>query len=240
MPGKWYIHPSLCNVVPDLLPPIIGYPFRPLSIRYVQCRLPSLYICFFRFDPPCALEDLPENKEHSIHSQARICSDEVLEVKSLRLARKRIKATEHNNHGEETEGEPGGIGLKWRLEDEGVAADALSAQSIVKFDVCNRDGHPGQGKGNCRNVLEPLKGFLRASGARHVGQQGDGCSNADAPVWKAPGEQTLAGLAMIQEIRECDLLSGACQQKPWRLAVLPKCVKIAGSRVEVTISSRGC
>ena len=131
-----------------------------MSIRYVQCRLPSLYICFFRFDPTCALEDLPENKQHTIHNQARICSDEVVAIEFLCLAGKRVEAIKHKNHGEETEGEPGGVGLAGRLEDERVAADALSAQSTVKSDVRNGDGHPGQECGDRRKILEPLKDFL--------------------------------------------------------------------------------
>ena len=48
-------------------------------------------------------------------------------IKFLFLAGKRVEAIENKNDSEEAEGEPGGVGLEARFEDERVAADALSA-----------------------------------------------------------------------------------------------------------------
>lgn len=78
-------------------------------------------------------------------------------------------------------------------------------------DVRDRDGHPGQDCGDRCKVLEPLEDRLGAGGARHVGQQGDGGGNADAPVWNAPNLRVLVMLAVIGEVRNCDLLPRACQ-----------------------------
>lgn len=202
---------SLCNKEPNLFPPTIGFSLRPMAIRCVQCCLPSLNICFFRFDPPRALKDLPEQVQRAIHRYAHIFGDDVVAIEFLCLAGERVEAIEQNNHGEEAEGERGGVGLVARLEDERVAADALSAQSAIKLNIRNRDGHPGQHCGDCCKILEPLEDDLGTSGARHVGEQGDGGSKADAPVWNAPGLQMLAKLAIIQEVRKCDLSLGACQ-----------------------------
>ena len=77
----------------------------------------------------------------------------------------------------------------------------------MKFDVRDRDGHPGQDCGDCCDILEPLEDDLGASGARHVGQQGYGGGNADAPVWNAPDLQVLAKPAIIGEVRYHSLLS---------------------------------
>ena len=117
---------SLCNKEPDLLPPIVGFSLWPMPIGCVQCRLPSLNICFFGPDPPRPFEDLPEQIQHAIYRYAHIGGDEVVVIEFLGLAGKRIEAVEQNNYAKETKGEPGGVGLKARFEDECVTADALS------------------------------------------------------------------------------------------------------------------
>lgn len=120
-----------------------------MPIRCVQCCLSGLYISFFSLDPPCPLEYFPEDIEPAIHRYTNIDCDEVVAIESLFLAWKRVEAIEQNNYGEEAEAEPGGIRLEARSEDECITANALSAQSTVEFDVCNRDGHPGQDGGDC-------------------------------------------------------------------------------------------
>ena len=121
------ILPSLCNKEPDLLPPIVSFSFWPMRIRCIECRLPSLNICFFGPYPPRPLEELPEQIQHEIYRYTYIGSDEIVVIKLLCLARKRVEAIEQKNDTEEAEGEPGGVGLEARLKDERVAADALSA-----------------------------------------------------------------------------------------------------------------
>ena len=180
------IHPRLCNEEPDLLPPITSFSFRPMSIRCVQRRLPSLNICFRGLDPPCPLEDLPEQIQSAIHRYTDIGCDEVITIKLLGLARKSVKATEQKDYAEEAEGEPGGIRLETSFEDELVAANALSAQGIMEFDVRNRDRHPGQDRGDCCKILEPLENGLRAGRTRHVRQQSESGGKPDAVVWNTP------------------------------------------------------
>lgn len=103
---------SLYNEEPDLLPPIIGFPLRPMRIRCVQCRLPSLNICVFGPDPPRPLEDFPEQIQPAVYRYAHISRDEVVMIEFLRLAGKRVEAIEENNYAEEGEGEPGAVGLE--------------------------------------------------------------------------------------------------------------------------------
>lgn len=115
-----------------------------MPIRCVQCCLSGLYIGFFGLDPPCPLQYFPEEIEPAVHRYTNIDCDEVVAIESLCLTRKRVEAIEQNNYGEEAEAEPGGVRLEARFEDECITANTLSAQSTVEFDVCNRDGHPGQ------------------------------------------------------------------------------------------------
>lgn len=119
--------PSLCNKEPDLLPQIVGFSLRPMRIRCVECRLPSLNICFFGLYPPRPLEDLPEQIQHDVNRYAYIGGNEIVVIKFLRLAGKCVESIEHKNDTEKAEGKPGGVGLEARFEDERVAADALSA-----------------------------------------------------------------------------------------------------------------
>lgn len=119
--------PSLCNKVPDLLPPVVSFSRWPMRIRCIECRLPSLDVCFFGLYPARPLEDLPEQIQHDIDRYAHIGGNEIVVVKFLCLAGKRVEAIEHENDCEEGQGEPGGVGLEARFEDERVAADALSA-----------------------------------------------------------------------------------------------------------------
>ena len=184
--------PSLCNEEPYFLPPIFGSSLWPLRIRCVQCRLPSMNIGFFRLDPPCPLEHLPEKIQRAIHRYTNVGCDEVVAIKLLCLAWKCVEAIEKNDYDEEAEGEPGAVRLEARFEDERIAADALSTQSLMKSYVCNRNGNPGQECRDCRKILEPLEDGLRPRGAGHVRQQGDAGSKADAIVWDAPISQVLA------------------------------------------------
>lgn len=140
--------PSLCNKEPDLFPPVIGLSLRPMRIRCVQCRLPGLNICFFGLDPPRPLEDLPEQIQPAIYRYAHIGRDEVIVIECLCFTGKCVEAIEKRDHGEEAEREPSAVGLEAGFEDKCVAADALSAQSAMKFDVRERDRHPGQSGGD--------------------------------------------------------------------------------------------
>ena len=140
---------------------------------------------FFGLDPPCPLENLPEQIQPAIYRYTDVGRDEVVAIEFLRLARKCVEATEQDNYRKETEAEPGGVRLEARFEDERVASDTLSAESAMELDVCDRDGHPGQDGGDGGKVLEPLKDGLGAGGARHEGQQRDGGGKADAIVWDA-------------------------------------------------------
>lgn len=80
----------------------------------------------------------------------------------------------------------------------------------MESDVCDRDGHPGQ---KCRDrcdILEPLEDGLGASGARHVGKQGERGGNGDAPVRNASSLRMLTKLTLIRGVAGCDLPLGAC------------------------------
>ena len=178
--------PNLCNEEPYSLPPIIGFSLWPLRIRCVQCSLPSMNIGFLGLDPPCPLEHLPEKIQRAIHRYTNVGCDEVIAIKFLCLARKCVEAIEKDNDDEEAEGEPGAVWLKARFEDERVAANALSTQSLMESYVCNGNGNPGQKCRDCCKILEPLEDDLGARGAGHVCQQGDGGRRADAIVWDAP------------------------------------------------------
>lgn len=136
--------PSLCNKEPDLLPPVMGFALRPMRIRCVQCRLPSLNICFFGLDPPRSPEDLPEQIQPAIYRYAYIRRDEVVVIEFLCFTGKSVEAIEQHNYREEGEREPSAVGLATGFKDECVAANALSAHSAMEFDVRDRDGHPGQ------------------------------------------------------------------------------------------------
>ena len=189
--------PNLCNEEPYFLPPIIGFSLWPLRIRCIQCRLPSINIGFFGLDPPCPLEHLPEKIEHAIHRYTNVGCDEVVAIKLLCLARKCVEAIEKNNYDEEAKGEPGAVRLEARFEDERIAADALSTQSLMKSYVCNRNGNPGQECRDCCKVLEPLEDGLGTRGAGHVRQKGDGGGRSDAIIWDAPISQVLAKSVVI-------------------------------------------
>ena len=165
-----YLIPSLCNEEPDLLPPIVGFSLRPMLIRCVQSRLPSLNVRFFGSHPPRPLEELPEHIQPNIYRYANIGRDEVVTVKFFGLAWKGVEAIEQDNYGEKGEGKPGSVRLEARFEDEGVAANALSAQRFMELYVRNGNRHPGQDPGNCRKILKPLENLLGAGRARHVGQ----------------------------------------------------------------------
>ena len=184
--------PSLSNEEPYFLPPIFGFSLWPLRIRCVQCRLPSMYIGFFRLDPPCPLEHLPENIQRAIHWYTNVGCNEVVAIKLLCLARKCVEAIEENDYDEEAEGEPGAVRLEARFEDERIAANALSTQSLMKSYVCNRNGNPGQECCDCCKILKPLEDDLGTRGAGHVRQQGDGRGRADAIVWDTSVPQVLA------------------------------------------------
>ena len=84
--------PDLCNKVPDLLPPIIRFSRRPMRICCVECRLPSLNVCFFGLYPLRPLEDLPEQIQHDIYRYAYIAGDEIVVIKFFCFAGKRIEA----------------------------------------------------------------------------------------------------------------------------------------------------
>lgn len=157
--------PSLRNEEPYFLPPIIGFPFWPLRIRCVQCRLPSMNIGFLGLDPPCPLEHLPKKIQRAIHGYTNVSCDEVVAIKLLCLARKRVEAIEKDDYDEEAEGEPGAVRLEARFEDERITANALSTQSLIKSYVCNRNRNPGQECRDCCKILEPLEDGLGTRGA---------------------------------------------------------------------------
>ena len=135
---------SLCNIEPDLLQPTVGLSLRPMRICCVQCRFPSLNICFFGLHPTRPPEDLPEQIQPAIYNYAHIGRDEVFVIEFFCFTGKRVEAVEQKDYSEEDEGEPSTVGLEAGFKDECVATNALSAHSAVEFDVRDRDGHPGQ------------------------------------------------------------------------------------------------
>lgn len=167
-----------CNPEPDPFNPIPRDSRWPLGICRIQRRFTGMNIRLVRPDEFRPLEDLPERVKGEVDRDAHVSGDEPMDVEGT----EGVEAVEQGDHAEEAEGEPGRVGLKGRSEDEGAAIDPLGLERGVEADVGGRDAHPGYEGGDCDDVLEPFEDDLCAGCARHVGQKGDGCSNADAKV----------------------------------------------------------
>lgn len=167
-----------CNPEPDPFDPIPRDSRWPLQIRRIQRCLAGMDIRLVRPDEFRPLKDLPERVEGEVDGDAHVSGDEPMDVERT----EGVEPVEQGDHAEEAEGEPGRVGLKRRSEDEGAAIDPLGLERGVEADVGGRDAHPGDEGRDCDDVLEPFEDDLRARCARHVGQKGDGCSDADAKV----------------------------------------------------------
>jgi len=101
-----------------------------------------------------SLEESPEKIQAEIDRDADIIGDESLIFK---FGREGDESVEHNDDAEESEGRICEIRLERRLEDEGIPINALGLERSVEFDVCHRDGGPGEKSGDGGQILEPGK-----------------------------------------------------------------------------------
>lgn len=174
--------PELCNPEPNPLQQIPGNPRRPVCIRSIQRCLSSEQVRLCRLDEARPLEDFPEHKQHQIDRNPDVSGYEIIDGPGF----EDVETVEEGDYGEEEESEVCGEGLEGRFENESVAVNALSFQSLVELDVCNRDAHPGEEVGDGGQVLEPFEDNVSARGAGQVGQEGDGRGNDDAVDWDPP------------------------------------------------------
>ncbi|EZF74120.1 hypothetical protein H105_04130, partial [Trichophyton soudanense CBS 452.61] len=170
----------LCDPEPYLLEDVSGDLLWPLD--GVHGGLSGEDIRFGGRDPAGALENLPEDEEGEVEGDADVGGEEGLEAEGL----EGVEAVEEDDDGEEDEGDPCEIGLEGRLEEEGVAVDALGLESGVEADVGDQHADPVEERGDGCQVLEPDEDLGRAGGGSHEGQEGDGCSDADGIDWHAP------------------------------------------------------
>jgi len=182
--------PELCNPEPNPLQYIPGNPRRPMCIRSIQRCLSSKNVRLCRPDEARPLENFPEQKQHEIDRNPNVRSYEIIDGEGF----EDVETVEEGDYGEEEEREVCGVGLEGRFENESVAVDALSFQSLVELDVCNRDAHPGEEVGDGGQVLEPFEDNVSARGAGQVGQEGDGRGNDDAVDWDPPGSRLIRDL----------------------------------------------
>ena len=140
-----------------------------MCIRSIKGCLSSVDVRLRRVNPVRALEDFPERIQEEIDGDSNVRGDEVL----VAPWRPDVEAVEDDNEGEVDEGEVGEVWLEGRLEDEGVAVDALGFEGLVELNVCEADAAPGEETGDCGQVLEPFENDVRATGAGQVCQEGD-------------------------------------------------------------------
>ena len=133
---------------------------------------------FGRLDELGPLEDLPEQVQREVNGDADVGGDEVVAQKGPES----IKAVEHDDHGEEKEGEIGRIGLPGGAEDQRAAVHPLRFQRLVELDVCDGDVGPGEQVGDGDQPLEPAEHLRGARRAAHIGQQRDGCRHQHTHV----------------------------------------------------------
>lgn len=138
-----------------------------MRIRRIQRRLPRRNIRLLTRHPPRLLIDLPKNIQPKINRYPHIGRYKIINIKTFCLARKCPKPIENCNHGEETEGYPGKVGLEGRAEYYTFSRNALGDDGSVESDVSDRDGHPGEEDGYTGEVLEPGEDCLGTGGAGH-------------------------------------------------------------------------
>ncbi len=125
----------------------------------IQRRFARVQIRLGAADEVSALEDAPEQVQAEINWNADVVSDEALVIETWSEC---IEAVEKDDQAEEDSCCVGKVRLEGGLQGELIAIDALCLTRIVKPDVCNVDGHPGEERGNGGEVLEPLKDLIGA------------------------------------------------------------------------------
>lgn len=115
-----------------------------MCIRSIQRCLASENVRLGRLDEARPLEDFPEHIQYQIDWDSNVRGYEVVDGEGF----EDVETVEKGDDGEEEEGEIRGKGLEGRLKNKSVAVDALSFQSLVELDVCNRDTHPGKEAGD--------------------------------------------------------------------------------------------
>ena len=165
-----------------------------MLVRSVQRGLAGVQIRLRGFDNLGTLEDFPEEVEAEEDGDADVGGDKVVHVEGGAPA---VEAVEDDNEGEVDESGIGGVWLPRRLEDQGVAVDALSFEGGVEADVGNADTGPGEETGDGGEALEPLEGHVGAGRAAQVRQEGDRSGDADTPIRNTPAAMLDAILFAI-------------------------------------------
>ena len=179
--------PGLCNPEPNPLQYIPGNPRWPMCIRSIHRCLASKNVRLCWSDEARSLEDFPEYKQQQVDRNPNVRGYEIIDGPGF----EDIETVEDGDYGEEEEGEVCGEGLEGRFENQSVAVDALSFQSLVELDVGDRDAHPGEEVGDGGQVLEPLEDNVSARRAGQVCQEGDGRGNDDAVYWDPPESKLI-------------------------------------------------
>ncbi len=154
---------------PELLDEVPWDLLGPVCISCVKSRLSGVNVCLGGIDPMRALVDLPEAVQEEVDGDSDVRGDEVL----VAPRRPDIEAVEDDDNGEEEEGGIREVWLEWRLEDKGIAVNALSLEGLVELDIRNADTAPGEETGDGCQVLEPGEDDVCTAGARHIRQEGD-------------------------------------------------------------------
>lgn len=102
-------------------------------------------ICINGFDHLGSLQDLPEVEAAEKDGHADVGSEEAGYVPvGVAFADEDVETVEEYDYSEVGERDPGHVGLEGRLEDEGVAVNALSLEGAVEADVGETNTAPGE------------------------------------------------------------------------------------------------
>lgn len=115
------------------------------------------------------------------------------------------ETVEDDHKGEESEGDPSGVGLEGRLEYQRVAIDALRLQSLVETNVAQADTAPGEALSDGDEVLEPQKDLVCTGSQAHERQKGeDGgyTDTVDRDTFLGALQEELRSLAILCDTKE--------------------------------------
>ena len=172
----------LCNPEPDTLEEIARDLHRPVVICRVKSSFAGEKIDFGSRDPSCSLNDLPADEEDEKDENPDVGRGEISNVER----REYVEAVEEDDQNKESQRSPGKIRLEGRLENQGVAVDALCPESIVEFDIGNAYAYPREEISNGCQPLEPRKdSYSSSSATTEIGKERNSSGDEHAEVGHA-------------------------------------------------------
>ena len=121
---------------PDLLEDVSGDLHGPVQVSRIQSRFAGVEVHIDGVDEPGALDQFPGEEEDEEDRDADIGGDEVVDAEGVAEG---VEAVEDDDHGEEDQGGPGGVGLEGGFEHESVSVDSLGFKGFVELDVGDAD-----------------------------------------------------------------------------------------------------